>query len=150
MKSTCYPDLSARPLNLTWEGFLSLPPETVYRAWTENFALWFSQPGETFMIAEVDRPYFFYNKVEWGRHPHYGRFLELEENRVVEMTWLTGNGTNGGTEGAETVVRVELSPEDKGTKVRFTHSGFVTERSRDGHNENWPLAFEELENSLLK
>ncbi len=148
MKSKSYPDLSSRPFSLVWEGFLSHPPETVYEAWTTGFDKWFAQPGETFMHPEVDRPFFFYNKLDWGRHPHYGRFLELQENRLVEMTWLTGDGTQGGTEGAETVIRLELSPKDQGTAVRFTHSGFVNERSRDGHDENWPLAFEELERSF--
>ncbi len=100
------------------------------------------------MVPEVDRPYFFYNKDEWGRHPHYGRFLELKENEVVEMTWITGNGSKAGTEGAETVIRIELVPKDNGTMVYFTHSGFVNERSRDGHEENWPLAFEELEKAI--
>jgi uncharacterized protein YndB with AHSA1/START domain len=133
---------------MVWEGFLSLPPEKVYEAWTTSFDQWFAQPGETFMVPEIDRPFFFYNKLEWGRSPHYGRFLELEENSLVEMTWLTGNGTQGGTEGAETVIRLEISPKDQGTSVRFTHSGFVNERSRDGHDENWPLAFEELEKSF--
>lgn len=100
------------------------------------------------MTPEVERPYFFYNKKEWGRHPHYGRFLELRENEVVEMTWITGNGSTAGTEGAETVVRIELAPKDSGTVIHFTHSGFVSERSRDAHQENWPLAFEELEKAI--
>jgi uncharacterized protein YndB with AHSA1/START domain len=148
MKSNCPPDLSSRPLKATWEGFIDAPPEGVYEAWTSKFDLWFAQRGATFMTPEVDRPYFFYNRNEWGRHPHYGRFLELKKNEVVEMTWMTGNGSNEGTEGAETVIRVELAPKDKGTTVRFTHSGFVNERSRDGHQDNWPLAFAELQQAI--
>ncbi len=148
MKSQCPPDLSSRPLAMTWEGFLNASPERVYEAWTSKFDLWFAQPDAMFMTPEVDRPYFFYNKNEWGRHPHYGRFLELRENEVVEMTWITGNGTEVGTEGAETVVRIELTPKDNGTMVHFYHSGFVNERSQADHKENWPLAFEELEKAL--
>jgi hypothetical protein len=30
----------------------------------------------------------------------------------------------------------------------LTHSGFVSEKSRDGHNENWPLALEILDEAL--
>jgi uncharacterized protein YndB with AHSA1/START domain len=133
---------------MAWEGFINSSPEKVYEAWTSKFDQWFAQPGATLMTAEVDRPYFFYNRNEWGRHPHYGRFLELRKNEVVEMTWITGNGADIGTEGAETVIRVELVPKDHGTMVHFTHAGFVNERSRDGHNENWPLAFEELEKAI--
>ncbi len=127
---------------------MTASPERVYEAWTSKFDLWFAQPGATLMIPEVDRPFFFYNRNDWGRHPHYGRFLELKENEVVEMTWITGNGTEVGTEGAETVIRVELTPTDSGTRVHLTHSGFVNERSRDAHQENWPLAFEELDNAI--
>jgi uncharacterized protein YndB with AHSA1/START domain len=148
MKSICPPDISSRPLRMTWKCFLNASPEKVYEAWTSKFDLWFAQPGAMLMTPEVDRPYFFYNKNEWGRHPHYGRFLELIENEVVEMTWVTGNGSEVGTEGAETVIRVELVPKDLGTSVHFTHSGFVTERSRDDHKENWPLAFKDLEKAI--
>lgn len=147
-KSQCPPDHSSRPLQMTWEGLVRASPERVYEAWTSNFDLWFAQPGATFMTPEVDRPFFFYNKDEWGRHPHYGRFLELKPHELIEMTWITGDGDAVGTEGAETVIRLELAPADGGTRVRFTHSGFVNERSRDGHNENWPLAFQELEKAL--
>ena len=133
---------------MTWQGFLNVAPDRIYEAWTSKFDLWFAEPGEIFMVPEVDRPYFFYNRTEWGRHPHYGRFLELRENEVVEMTWLTGDGEAVGTEGAETVARIELVPQDGGTMIHFLHAGFVNERSRDGHRENWPLAFEELARAL--
>lgn len=145
MKSQCFPDHSERPYEMTWEGVLNTSPENVYEAWTSKFDLWFAQPGELFMTPEMDRPYFFYNKHEWGRHPHYGRFLELEENKLVVMTWLTGDGQKVGTEGAETLIRVVLTPKDGGTHLHFTHSGFVNQESCDGHAENWPEAFAGIE-----
>jgi hypothetical protein len=64
------------------------------------------------------------------------------------MTWVTGNGTPEGTEGAETILRIELVPIGGATEVRLTHSGFVSEESRDGHKENWPLALEILDDAL--
>ena len=144
MRSIPRPDLSARPLQMTCRYTVNAKPETVYAAWTERFDAWFAQPGTLAMTPEPGRPYFFYNRDEWGRHPHYGRFLEVKENELVEMTWMTGNGTPEGTEGAETVLRIELAPKGDGTEIRLTHSGFVSERSRDGHAENWPLALEIL------
>ena len=74
----------------------------------------------------------------------------MKEDELVEMTWMTGNGTAEGTEGAETVLRIELAPAGggAGTVIRLTHSGFVSERSRVAHAENWPLALEELEAAL--
>ncbi len=148
MSSIPRPDLSTRPSQATCEHTFDAGPEQVYAAWTSRFDLWFAQPGTAAMVPEPGRPYFFYNRNEWGRHPHYGRFLDLTENELVEMTWLTGNGTPTGTEGAETIVRVELAPKGAGTQLRLTHSGFVSESSRDAHQENWPLALEALAEAL--
>jgi hypothetical protein len=45
-------------------------------------------------------------------------------------------------------LRVELKPEDSGTRVYLEHSGFVSQVSRDGHAENWPLALDILEDEI--
>ncbi|MCA8944430.1 MAG: SRPBCC domain-containing protein [Planctomycetes bacterium] len=135
-------------MRATCEGTVRAAPADVYAAWTRRFDAWFAQPGTVAMVPEVGRPYFFYNRDEWGRHPHYGRFLDLVENELVEMTWITGDGTDEGTQGAETVLRIELVPDGEATRVRLTHSGFVSEKARDGHQENWPLALEELDAAL--
>ena len=142
------PDLSARPLRLTCEYSINARPEDVFAAWTKRFDTWFAQPGTLAMVPEPGRPYFFYNRDDWGRHPHYGRFLDVRKNQLIEMTWMTGNGTAEGTEGAETVLRIELVPKGGATEVRLTHSGFVSESSRDGHKENWPLALKILDEAL--
>ena len=148
MSSIPRPDLSARPLQTTCAYTVNARPEEVFAACTTRFDAWFAQPGTLVMVLEPGHPYFFYNRDEWGRHPHYGRFLEVKENRLIEMTWMTGNGTDEGTAGAETVLRIELVPKGGATEVRLTHSGFVSEKSRDGHEENWPLALEILNESL--
>lgn len=120
--------------------------EDLFRAWTERMDLWFAESGELLMTAKVDQPFFFYNRSDWGRHPHYGRFLELKKNELVEMAWVTGEN---GTEGAETVLRIELVPQESGTHLRLTHSGFPHEKSRKGHADNWPEALEILDQTLL-
>ena len=148
MSSIPRPDLSTRSLQVTCEYTVHAKPSEVYAAWTERFDCWFAQSGTLSMVPEPGRPYFFYNRDEWGRHPHYGRFLDVTENQLVEMTWMTGNGTDEGTEGAETILRIELAPKGEATEVRLTHSGFVSEKSRVGHEENWPLALEILDEVL--
>ena len=148
MSSVPRPDLSARPLQTTCEHTVNATPDAVYAAWTRRFDAWFAQAGTLVMVPEPGRPYFFYNRDEWGRHPHYGRFLDVVENELVEMTWMTGNGTPEGTEGAETILRIELASKGAATEVRLTHSGFVSEASRDGHEENWPLALAILDDVL--
>ena len=148
MTSIPRPDLSDRPLKTTFTHTIPARPADVFAAWTTRFDLWFAQTGTLIMVPEPGRPYFFYNRVEWGRHPHYGRFLEVIENELVEMTWMTGNGTLEGTQGAETVLRIELEAKGDATEVRLTHSGFVSEKSHKGHEENWPLALEILAGAL--
>ena len=142
------PDLSSRPLHTSCAHTINASPRAVFDAWTTKFDLWFAQTGAMEMVPEPGRPYFFYNKEEWGRHPHYGRFLEVKQDELIEMTWMTGNGTDVGTQGAETVLRIELEAQGEATHVRLTHSGFVSEKSRDGHQENWPIALQILNDAL--
>ena len=82
--------------------------------------------------------YFFETRFDGQRHPHYGRFLTLEQGKVVEMTWLTATGTRG----VETVVTIELEPSGSGTRLSLTHAGFPDEELRDGHAEAWPAALD--------
>lgn len=147
MKSSCPPDLSARPHSMTVERQMKAAAPALYEAWTERFDLWFAEPGQLLMVPEVDRPFFFYNRRDWGSHAHYGRFVQLEKNRLVVMTWLTGPP---GTSGNETLLRIELTPNAEGTHLRLTHSGFGDETSRQGHADNWPAGLEVLDDALLK
>ena len=139
------PDLSSRPFSMTVERWMTATVERIYDAWTRRFDKWFAQPGELIMTPEEGSLYFFYNRHEWGRHAHYGRFLELAENERVKMTWLTGAS---GTYGDETVVEVELDQQVGGTHLQLTHSGFSTEAACRAHEDNWPAALEALEEAL--
>lgn len=142
------PDHSSRKLAMTCERVINASASDVFAAWTHDFDLWFAQPGTLALRAQSGEPYFFYNRNEWGRHPHYGRMLAIRENALIEMTWMTGNGSEVGTAGAETVLRIELLAHEEGTLVRLTHSGFVSKSSRDGHAKNWPLALDALAEAL--
>ena len=99
------------------------------------------------MKGEVNAVFFWETHFQEQRYPHYGRFLRLDRDRLIELTWLTGSG---GTKGAETVVRVELTPDSTGTHLHLTHSGFLDKESRDQHEQAWPAILAQLDERMTR
>ena len=129
-------------ISFTVEQSMDASPADIFRAWTEDFDTWFASPGEIRMTPVEGEPYWFDVVHDGIRHPHYGRFLAVERGRLVEQTWVTGRG---GTEGAETVVRIEIAPTGSGSVLRLSHSGFVDEESAGRHAESWPQILAHLD-----
>ncbi|MEV6341311.1 SRPBCC domain-containing protein [Nocardia vinacea] len=134
------PDLSSRPYGLEVERTMTAPPPALYRAWTERFDQWFATPGSVLMRPAVNGPFFF----ETAGHaqpaprtvPPPGSGSDRRADRVTGA---------GGTEGAETVVTVELVPTETGTRLRLAHAGFADEAARDRHSQAWPPVLEQLD-----
>ena len=141
------PDLSARPFHLEVERDMKESAATLYRAFTTGLDSWFAAPGTLTMTPEVGALFFFETHFEGQRHPHYGRFLRLVPNRLIEMTWVTGNP---GTLGAETVVTIELESQDGGTHFKLAHAGFADADSKDGHLKAWPQVLDHLVQNIAQ
>ncbi len=141
------PDPSARPWKVTVERDMAVPPHVLYLAWTEGLDLWFARPGSVRMRPAVNEPFFFETLHERTRQPHYGRFLRLEQDARVELTWVTGPS---GTRGAETVVTIEFTPRSTGSHLRLTHAGFSDEEARDTHADAWPLVLDVSEKAFIE
>src|SRR5690349_1624524 len=112
---TAQPDLCDRPLRCDVERVLGASPATVCAGWTRGWERWFAAPGTLLVTPEVDGRFFFEVRPGDQRHPHYGRYLRLEPDTLVELTWVTA-----GTKGIETVVTVTLAPEGTGTRLNLS------------------------------
>jgi uncharacterized protein YndB with AHSA1/START domain len=137
--------MSDCPIAFTVEQTMSASASAIFRAWTEEFDSWFAAPGAIRMEPAEGQPYWFETIHAGERHPHYGRFLVLQPVTLIEQTWVTGRN---GTEGAETVVRIELVAYQSGTGLRLTHSGFANEESAKNHRDSWPAILHHLDQTL--
>jgi uncharacterized protein YndB with AHSA1/START domain len=119
-------------------------PAALYAAWTEGFELWFAVPGTLQTQARIDTPFFFETQHAGARHAHYGRFVRLKPDELVELTWVTAAGTRG----AETLISVQLLALPRGTRLRLTHAGFPGEVLCQRHRDVWPQVLEHLDSVL--
>ena len=117
----------------------------IFDARSAHFEYWFAQDDSIHMTPEVGAPFFFETEMGGRRHAHYGRFLELVPDKLVKMTWMTGDP---GTKGAETTVTMQISETADGTHIHVLHEGFYDEETAAGHGDAWPLVLEHMESQL--
>lgn len=139
------PDLSSRPHDSHAERWTHHSPARLYRAWTQEWGTWFARPDTVVMDSQPGQPWFFEVEFRGNRHPHYGRFIRLSPAHFIETTWITGKG---GTEGAETLLRVEFIPENNGTRIKLSHRGFPHAEAAAENQSAWPMVLEQQEKAL--
>ena len=140
-----WPDLTGRPHAHVVERDMLASATAIYRAWTVHCDRWLSLPGRALMKAEVGEPFYFETQFNGRRYPHYGRFLVLEPDRRIVMTWVTGPN---GTHGVETVLSIELTATGSGTHCRLAHAGFLTESASQEHEHAWHVVLRNLDSIL--
>ncbi|HEY3603172.1 MAG TPA: SRPBCC family protein [Sporichthyaceae bacterium] len=140
-----WPDLTGRPHAHVVERAMLASPTAIFRAWTVHCDRWLSLPGRALMKAEVGEPFYFETQFNGRRYPHYGRFLVLEPDRRIVMTWVTGPN---GTHGVETVLSIELTATGTGTHCRLAHAGFLTAAASLEHEHAWHVVLRNLDSIL--
>ncbi len=93
-------------------------PERVFRAWTDPASLkaWLAEGGD--VVADPRPGGLFYLGMQHSGaiRPHYGRYLRVENPRLLEFTWVSEH-----TQGKESVVTLEFTPRGSRTELRLTH-----------------------------
>lgn len=144
---------SARPAerpSLTITRRLRARPEKVYAAWTqpEQLIQWFgtaqAKPGS--FRAEIDlrvggRYRISFEDHRSGEyHEVGGVYREVVPNERLVFSWAWHS-----TPERESLVTVQLKPDDGGTLLVFNHAQFLDEVARDNHQRGWNEFFTQLE-----
>jgi uncharacterized protein YndB with AHSA1/START domain len=133
--------------SLTIKRTLKAPAEKVFAAWTQPEALkrWFGPSDEmTIPVAQTDlrvggRYRIIMRGTSGEEHRVGGVYKEIVPNRKLVFSWAWES-----TPEVESLVTVEITPEDGGCVLTLTHERFPDETSRDRHRNGWTGSFERL------
>jgi uncharacterized protein YndB with AHSA1/START domain len=119
--------------------------DTVYRAWTDpKFLATWLEGTKHIMNIVVDGLWFWEHKSDSGkRNPHYGRYLALEPNARIAMTWMSE-----GTHGLESKLEIKLTAKDGGTELVLEHTGLPDDDGGRAHVGGWNYFVNRLAESL--
>lgn len=125
-----------------------VPPEKVWRAWTDPRALsqWFG-PGDvqSVTLAELDVRVggayrIRFRTPDGEEHGVSGVYEEVIENRRLVFSWAWQS-----TPERVSRVAIELRAVEGGTELRFLHDRFFDQAARDNHERGWSGTFAKLD-----
>ncbi len=131
---------------VNFELSFPVPVATIWKAWTdpETMLKWIgSDPNGKGLKASINLKVggeyeFTFENSDGEMHTNYGTYLE-----IVPMTYLKYDFHWVSEPGYTSYVVVELSEDDQGTKMYFTHSSLSPESAHD-YQYGWGRTFEKL------
>ncbi len=112
----------------------------LYWAFTEGLGDWLGDPSSMSMAIEAGVAFCIDAKPEWGGGAHYARFVDLRQDRRIEMKWI---GESLG--GVESDVVIEIWPTARGSAVSIAHAGLPDPAARAMAARLWDGAHRTLE-----
>jgi uncharacterized protein YndB with AHSA1/START domain len=138
--------------SLTLNRSYPVPPEKVWRAWTDPQALkrWFGPGGEDpVSLAQLDvrvggRFRIVFGGPDGKAHDVQGVYKEVVPHRKLVFTWTWPSSTPE----RESVITIELRAAGRGTELVFRQEQFFDSTVRDNHRRGWTESFVKLERFL--
>ena len=140
--------------SLTLNRSYAVPPERVWRAWTDPEAIkrWWGPGGESSVsfarldVREGGRFRIVFGGTDGKAHEVQGVYKEVVPNRRLVFTWVWPNSTPE----RESLVTIDFRAAGRGTELVFTHERFFDATVRDGHRKGWTELFVKLERFLTE
>ncbi len=136
--------------SLTVQRQISADAEAIFKAWTtaESMMAWMSPgPGMSLPVAKLDvrigGEYQLVFASPDEEYAHHGTYLEVDPPKRLSFTWISPS-----TQGQESVVTIDLEPNDGGTLLTLNHTGLPSEDSSASHTGGWANILEGLDKHL--
>lgn len=131
-----------KTMELKFQRTIPASPAEVYDAWldTQNPATpWHDSARIEFKPKLGGLYHFMHIKKAPGKEmPHYGRFVELDRPRRIQLAWMSLF-----TRGLESVVTVTFEPKGPDTLLTLTHGNLPDDEYGHGH-KHWEVLLERM------